>query len=110
MKRNSLMAKTGKLPKRIGGVKIPKKLRKRAAPVYELVNQPVVRNVASKVIAVGLLAAADAMARSKPAKKAGKKAKRAAAEAGETTADRAINVSNVLAFAAREAAKAMKKG
>lgn len=104
------MAKTGKLPKHIAGVKIPKKLRKRVTPVYGLVNQPVVRNVVSNLIAIGLLAAADAMAKSKPAKKAGKKAKRAAAEAGETTADSAINVSNVLAFAAREAAKAIKKG
>ena len=104
------MAKTAKLPKRIAGVKIPKKLRKRAGPFYQLVNQPMVRNIAADILAVGLIAAADAFAKSKPAKKAGKKAKRAAAEAGETTADSAINVSNVLAFAAREAAKAIKKG
>jgi hypothetical protein len=107
------MAKKAKLPKRIAGVKIPKRLRKRAGPVYELVNQPVVRNVVSNLIAVGLIAAADAMSKSKPAKKAAKKAKRAAAETGETTAgaaaESAINVSNVLAFAAREAAKAIKK-
>jgi len=104
------MAKSGKLPKRIAGVKIPKRLRKRAEPFYELVSQPMVRNVASHLIAVGLIAVADAMAKSKPAKKAGKKAKRAAEEAGDTTAKSSINVSNVLAFAAREAAKAIKKG
>jgi len=104
------MAKTGKLPKRIAGVKVPKKLRKRAGPVYELINQPVVRNVVSNLVAVGLITAADAMSKSKPAKKAGKKAKRAAQEAEDTTAKSAINVSNVLAFAAREAAKAIKKG
>lgn len=103
------MAKAGKLPKRIAGVKIPKKLRKRAGPVYELISRPVVRNVLSNLIAVGLIAAADAMAKSKPAKKAGKKARRAAAETGETAADRAIDVSNVLAFAAREAAKAIRR-
>jgi hypothetical protein len=106
------MGKTKKLPKRIGGVKIPKKLRKRGAAIYELVNQPMVRTVAADMIAAGLLAAADAFAKSKPADKAGKKARRAAREAGEATVDRAgqsaIEVGNVLAFAARQAAKAIK--
>ena len=103
------MAKKDKLPKSIGGVKIPKKLRKRGAPLYALVNRPMVRNIAADMLAAGLLAAADTLARSKPAKKAGKKAKRAASKAAESSADSAINVSNVLAFAAREAAKAIKK-
>ena len=107
------MAKTKKLPKRIAGVKIPKKVRKRGAAIYVLANQPIVRNVVSNMIAVGLLAAADALAKSKLAKKAGKKAKHAAADTGKATADTAgdsmINVGNVLAFAAREAAKAIKK-
>lgn len=107
------MAKTKKLPKRIAGVKIPKKVRKRGAAIYELVNQPIVRNVVSNMIAVGLLAAADALAKSKPAKKGGKKAKHSAEDAGKATTDAAgdsvINVGNVLAFAAREAAKAIKK-
>ena len=102
------MAKIKKLPKRIAGVKIPKKIRKRGAAIYELANQPIVRNVVSNMIAVGLLAAADAMAKSKPAKKAGKKAKHAAADAEQAAGDSAINVGNVLAFAAREAAKAIK--
>jgi len=101
-----------KLPKRIAGVKIPKKLRKRGAPIYEIINQPIVKSVAANIIAAGLLAAADSLAKSKPAKKAGKKAKRAAEDAGYATADAAsdsaINVGNVLAFAAREAAKAIK--
>jgi hypothetical protein len=107
-----MMAKAKKLPKRIAGVKIPKKVRKRGAAIYELANQPIVRNVVSNMIAVGLLAAADALAKSKLAKKAGKKAKHAA-DTGKATADTAgdsmINVGNVLAFAAREAAKAIKK-
>lgn len=103
------MAKTKKLPKRIAGVKIPKKIRKRGAAIYELANQPIVRNVVSNMIAVGLLAAADAMAKSKPAKKAGKKTKHAAADAEQAAGDSAINVGNVLAFAAREAAKAIKR-
>ena len=107
------MGKTKKLPKSIGGVKIPKKLRKRGAAIYELVNEPVVRTVAANMIAAGLLAAADALATSKSAEKAGKKARRAASEASEAaTADSAgqgaIEVGNVLAFAARQAAKAIK--
>ena len=106
------MGKTKKLPKRIGGVKIPKKLRKRGAAIYELVNEPMVRTVAADMIAAGLLAAADALAGSKPAEKAGKKAKRAARDASEAAADSAgqgaIEVGNVLAFAARQAAKAIK--
>ena len=106
------MGKTKKLPKSIGGVKIPKKLRKRGAAIYELVNEPVVRTVAANMIAAGLLAAADALATSKSVEKAGKKAMRAASEAGEATADSAgqgaIEVGNVLAFAARQAAKAIK--
>lgn len=106
------MAKTKKLPKRIGGVKIPKKLRKRGAALYELINQPMVRTVAADVLAAGLLAAADALTKSKSAKKAGKKARRAAKKAGEATAESAgqgaIEVGNVLAFAARQAAKAIK--
>ena len=106
------MGKTKKLPKRIGGVKIPKKLRKRGAAIYELVNEPMVRTIAADMIAAGLLAAADALAKSEPAEKAGKKARHAASEAGEATADSAgqgaIEVGNVLAFAARQAAKAIK--
>ena len=106
------MGKSKKLPKRIGGVKIPKKLRKRGAAIYELVNEPMVRTVAANMIAAGLLAAADALAKSEPAEKAGKKARHAAREAGEATADSAgqgaIEVGNVLAFAARQAAKAIK--
>jgi hypothetical protein len=106
------MAKTKKLPKRISGVKIPKKLRKRGAAIYAMVNQPMVRNVAADILAAGLLVAADALAKSKPLKRAGKKAKRAAEHAGKATTDAAtdsaMNVGNVLAFAAREAAKAIK--
>lgn len=106
------MAKKKKLPKRIGGVKIPKKLRKRGAAIYEMINQPMVRSFAANLIAAGLLATADALAKSEPAKKAGKKARRAAKEASETSADAAgrgaIEVGNVLAFAARQAAKAIK--
>jgi hypothetical protein len=107
------MAKAKKLPKRIAGVKIPKKLRKRGAPLYELMSHPMVRNIVADMLAAGLLAAADTLGRSKPAKKAGKKAKRAAADASEATGEAAaagaVSVGNVLAFAARQAAKAIKE-
>ena len=53
------MAKNGKLPKRIAGVKIPKKLRKRGGTLYALMDNPMVRNVVADILAVGLLAAAD---------------------------------------------------
>ena len=56
------MAKNGKLPKRIAGVKIPKKLRKSGAPLYALLQNPLVADL----VAVGLVAAADALLRGQP--------------------------------------------
>ena len=102
------MAKNGKLPKRIAGVKIPKEVRKLSGQIYALLGSPVVANI----VAAGLIAAADSLATSKTAKKAGKAAKHAAADTGEATAEAAsagaVNVANVVAFAAREAARAIK--
>lgn len=107
------MAKNGKLPKRIAGVKIPKKLRKRGAPLYALISNPMVRNVAADMLAVGLLAAADALNKQpkvkKAAKKAGKAAKHGAEDVGEAASAGAGNVGQVLAFIAREGAHALKK-
>ncbi len=102
------MAKKAKLPKRIAGVKIPKKLRKRGAPLYALMGNPMVRNVVADMLAVGLLAAADAMSKQPQVKKAAKKAKNAAEGAGETAGEGAANVGKVLAFIAREGAQALK--
>ena len=102
------MAKTAKLPKHIAGVKIPKKLRKRGGKAYALLQNPLVADI----VAAGLLAAADAMATSKPVKKAGKAAKHAAKDAGEATTSAggisAIGLGTILGFAAREAARAIK--
>jgi hypothetical protein len=89
-----------KLPKKIAGVKIPKKLRKRGAKFYAALSSPIVANV----VAVGLIAAADALANKKPVKKA----KAAAAGATEAAGSRASNVIDLLAFAARESARAIK--
>ena len=60
------------------------------------------------MVAAGLLAAADALAKSKPAKKAKKAAAKAGGAAADSASDGAIDVGNVLAFAARQAAKAIK--
>lgn len=102
------MAKNGKLPKRIAGVKIPKKVRKRGGEIYALLGSPVVAHI----VAAGLIAAANSLATSRTAKKAGKAAKDAAADMGEATVEGAsagaVNVADVLAFAAREAARAIK--
>ena len=106
------MAKNGKLPKRIAGVKIPKKLRKRGAPLYALMQNPMVRNVVADMLAAGLLAAADALAKQPKVKKAGKNAgkaaKQTADEVGEAASTGAGNAGQVLAFIAREGAKALK--
>ena len=102
------MAKNGKLPKRIAGVRIPKKLRKRGGPLYGLLNQPMVRNIVADMIAAGLLAAADAISKQPRVKKAGKAAKHAAEDVGETAGTGAANVGKVLAFLAREGAHALK--
>ena len=58
------MAKNGKLPKRIAGVKIPKKLRKSGGKVQALMETPVIGHVIVDLLAVGLLAAADSIAAS----------------------------------------------
>lgn len=107
------MARKGKLPKRIAGVKIPKKLRKRGAPLLALMSNPMVRNVVADMLAIGLLAAADAMSKQPKVKKAGKKAGKAAKDdaqdVGEAASAGAGNVGQVLAFIAREGAQVLKK-
>ena len=98
------MAKNGKLPKRIAGVKIPKKLRKSGAPLYALLQNPLVADL----VAVGLIAAADALAKTQTAKAAGKAAKHGAEDAAEATGSGATSVAGILALAAREGAKYIK--
>ena len=102
------MAKTRKLPKRIAGVKIPKKLRKRGGKVALLASNPMVRNVLADIIAAGLLAAADAISKKPKVKKAGKAAKHAAEGTTQAAEKGAIDFASVLAYAAREGAKAIK--
>jgi hypothetical protein len=100
------MAKNGKLPKRIAGVKIPKKLRKSGAPLYALLQNPLVADL----VAVGLIAAADALTKTQTAKTAGKAAKHGAKDAADATGSGAQTIAGVLAVAAREGAKFIKAG
>ncbi len=102
------MAKNGKLPKRIAGVKIPKKLRKRGGTLYALMDNPMVRNVVADMLAVGLLAAADRISKQPKVKKAGKAAKHAAAETAEAAESNVVDFASILALAAREGARALK--
>ena len=97
------MAKN-KLPKRIAGVKIPKKLRKRGGKVYALVNNPLIADL----VAVALLAAADRISKQPKVKKAGKTAKHAAADTAEAAGENVIDFASILALAARDGARALK--
>lgn len=102
------MAKKNGLPKRIAGVKIPKKLRKRGGQVFAFLDSPVI----SSIVAAGLLAAADSISKQPKVKKAGKKAgktaKRVAADTAEATQSNVIDFASILAMAAREGARALK--
>ena len=98
------MAKKTKLPKRIAGVKIPKKLRKRGGQVYAFLGSPVM----SSIVAATLLAAADSISKKPKVKKAGKKAKQAAADTAQATESNVIDFASILAMAAREGARALK--
>ena len=102
------MAKKDKLPKRIAGVKIPKKLRKRGAPIYALMDNPMVRNVIADMLAVALLAAADRISKEPKVKKAGKSAKHAAVDTAEAAESNVVDFASILALAAREGARALK--
>ena len=98
------MAKKAKLPKHIAGVKIPKKLRKRGGQFYAVLSSPIM----AYIVAEALIAAADALSRKKPVRKAGKQAKEAVADSAEAAGSGANNVVSFLAYAARESAKAIK--
>jgi hypothetical protein len=98
------MAKKTKLPKRIAGVKIPKKLRKRGGQVYAFLGSPVM----SSIVAATLLAAADSISNKPKVKKAGKKAKHAAADTAQAAESNVIDFASILAMAAREGARALK--
>lgn len=97
------MAKT-KLPKRIAGVKIPKKLRKRGGKLYALINNPLIADL----LAVALLSAADRISKQPKVKKAGKAAKHAAEDTAVAAESNVVDFASILALAAREGARALK--
>ena len=99
------MAKKAKLPKRIAGVKIPKKLRKRGGELAVLLDNPLVADI----VAAGLLLAADRLASKPKVKKAGKAAKHGAEDTAEAAEDGVAKLASVLSFAAREGARAIKE-
>ncbi|NUT01095.1 MAG: hypothetical protein HOP96_08985 [Sphingomonas sp.] len=99
------MAKNGKLPKRIAGVKIPKKLRKRGGEFYAVLKNPIIAHV----VAAGLIAAADRISKQPKVKKAGKATKDAAVDTAQAAESNVIDFTAILGTAAREGAKAIRK-
>jgi hypothetical protein len=87
--------KTGKLPRKIGGVKVPKKLRKGGGSLLALVNQPVAREIAL----AALLAALSAR---KEVRKGARALGSEAAQAGEQAGAKVDWVGPALAAAATE--------
>jgi hypothetical protein len=89
-----------KLPKRIGGVKIPKALR--TGTVAAVLASPLGQNLIAEVIYhAGAALAGD----SKGAKKTLKRVRRGALNAGEETADLAQDGAALIAYAFREGAE-----
>ncbi len=91
--------KDGKLPKKIGGIKVPKELRKGGESLLALVNQPLAREIAVAAVLAGLAASKDAQ------RAAGK----ARAEAGEAAADAAEKVDWIGPAVAAAAAEAGRR-
>ena len=105
------MAKNGKLPKRIAGVKVPKTLRKRGHGMSVLLNNPIVADL----IAAALLFAAERLAKNPKLRKvvwtagqevgeAAKAAEHKVEDAAHAAEAGAITLGHVLAAAARQGA------
>ena len=62
-----------KLPKKVGGVKLPKQLRKSAGVMAEIAQNPVARDVVSAALVAGATALARGKAKGKPAAGAAQK-------------------------------------
>lgn len=71
-----------KLPKKVGGVKVPKQLRKTARTAIELAQNPLAREIVSAAVVAGVAALAKGRTG-----KMGKAASAAAPEAADTLAD-----------------------
>jgi hypothetical protein len=101
--------KKGKLPKEVGGIKVPKKLRKAGNKALKLAKDPVV----SEVVAAALLSAAAALRETKDPKVAPAAADAAgdAVEGVKRQANKLSDSLKVLAIdLARRALDGMEKG
>lgn len=88
-----------KTPKAIGGVKVPKKLRRATDKVQALASNPIV----SEVVATALIAAAASLAETK----AGKKARREAGDAAEALAGEGAAIGASVKKALLDAARSL---
>lgn len=79
--------KTAKLPKKVGGVKVPKQLRKTARTAIELAQNPLAREIVSAAVVAGVAALAKG--------KTGKAVKAASAAAPET-ADKLADLGSLI--------------
>lgn len=91
------MAKS-KIPKKVAGVKVPKKVRKTGEGIADILRHPLVADL----VAAGLLAAAAAIRDNPKVKDAGRKAKRKAGKAAKEVGSGAASLGTVIAAAARD--------
>ena len=89
-----------KIPKRIAGVKIPKKLRKRAKIALALSESPLARDL----VTAGLTAAAAAIASSEEGRRAAKASVDQAGDAADEATRSASRTSDAFAKIARQVA------
>lgn len=94
--------KSGRIPKEIGGVKIPKTLRDSGKAALKLAQNPVAR----EMLAAGLVAAAGAVAGNERARKAAQQSGREAADALGNVADAAGTSAGKIGAALAEVAAA----
>lgn len=99
------MAKKSKGPKRIAGVKVPKRLRKPLGRAGALIQNPVF----AELIAAALMAAAAAIRDSKNVHKAARAAKHSADDAVHEIGSGAASLATVIAARARQAAQAIEE-
>ena len=95
--------KGAKLPRKVAGVKIPKKLRKAGSAAMDLAQQPIV----GELVAAALTAAAASLMKET---KAGKAARREAAEATSETVREASAVGTAVKQVLLEAARELLAG
>jgi hypothetical protein len=93
------MGKKKIVPKRVAGVKLPKKLRKASNRLADMLSHPLVADVA----AAALLSLAAAIKDSKKVREAAAAARDRAGDAADTVADASASVASKAVAAARDA-------